>query len=458
MWEHENLPRAGELLHGLAPGLANLPDDELCAAVSGIEQLGRAIDGLRVRAAGELERRSRPMPGDDGLAARHGCRRPAELLEQLALIAGAEAGRRVALGTAVTADARIGALSGAEFPRVARALDDGDIGVDAARTIVQRLRSALRMGSPAPDDVDAAERSLVEASRTTAADLIAIHAAVWREALDPDGAEPRDEQLRRERRFTIGRERDGMTPFSGLADPTSAALLRAAVADRTAPGRRPRFLAHDDTGHATADAAPDGAAVDPRTREQRDFDVLMGLVTAGVRADGETHGPLHSPATVTVTVTARELETGTGIAWLDDVGEPVSARTAAELACDGGIRLAVLGADGEVLRLGRRERYFSAAQRRALALRDGGCIWPGCGAPPSWCHAHHVTEWSRGGATDIDNGALLCAFHHRHVHSRGAGHLRMVDGIPHVWHPPGRDRSGSWRAATRARHRIVVRI
>lgn len=449
MNEHETLTQAADSLLGLVHRLKLQTDDELCVVVAAIEQLGRVVDGLRVHAAGEIERRSRPAPGDDGLAARRGCRRPAELVERLTLTSGADAARRVALGAAATEDARLGARVSAEFPQVARALAHGDIGTDSARVIVQRLRSAIRLGSPSPDDVEAAECALVEVARSMPSDIVAVHAAVWREALDPDGARPRDEQLHRDRRFTVGRERDGMTPFGGLADPASAALLRAAISDRTSPGRRPRFLAEGDTD--------DSAVDDPRTREQRDFDVLLGLLTAGVRSEGETRGPLHSPATVTCTVTARELDSGTGIAWLDDVAEPVSARTASELACDGGIRIAVLGPDGEVLRLGRRERYFTAAQRRALALRDGGCIWPGCGAPPSWCHAHHVTEWSRGGATDLDNGALLCAFHHRHVHSRGTGQLRMIDGIPHIWQPPGHTRSGTWRMATNARHRIVVR-
>ncbi|WP_396134768.1 HNH endonuclease [Cellulomonas sp. ATA003] len=35
------------------------------------------------------------------------------------------------------------------------------------------------------------------------------------------------------------------------------------------------------------------------------------------------------------------------------------------------------------------------------------------------CQAHHVEQWARdGGKTSVDNGILLCAFHHRTIHDR----------------------------------------
>jgi HNH endonuclease len=37
----------------------------------------------------------------------------------------------------------------------------------------------------------------------------------------------------------------------------------------------------------------------------------------------------------------------------------------------------------------------------------------------SWCEAHHVVPWTRGGATNPDNLVLLCSRHHMQV-SRGA--------------------------------------
>lgn len=89
----------------------------------------------------------------------------------------------------------------------------------------------------------------------------------------------------------------------------------------------------------------------------------------------------------------------------------------------------VLGGDSQVLDLGVGRRFFTAAQRAALAVRDGGCVWPGCPAPPGWCEAHHVVAWEHGGPTDLSNAALLCPFHHHRLDVDGWG-LTVEAGIP----------------------------
>jgi len=71
------------------------------------------------------------------------------------------------------------------------------------------------------------------------------------------------------------------------------------------------------------------------------------------------------------------------------------------------------------LRLGRKVRIATRAQRRALRIRDGGCTFPGCHVTASHCVAHHITYWEWGGDTDLDNLVLLCRFHHRAIHDRG---------------------------------------
>ncbi|CCM64017.1 MAG: DUF222 domain-containing protein [Candidatus Microthrix sp.] len=75
--------------------------------------------------------------------------------------------------------------------------------------------------------------------------------------------------------------------------------------------------------------------------------------------------------------------------------------------------------NGDALRMGRAIRYANRHMRRALTVRDGGCIFPGCDRPASWCDAHHVDVWDNGGPTDIDNLALVCRFHHRLTHRPG---------------------------------------
>jgi hypothetical protein len=78
--------------------------------------------------------------------------------------------------------------------------------------------------------------------------------------------------------------------------------------------------------------------------------------------------------------------------------------------------------------LGRTSRVVSPAQHRALAVRDGGCVFPDCGRPLAWCEAHHLWHWLDGGPTDLDNLILLCRAHHRAVHEGGWQLHRQPDG------------------------------
>jgi Domain of unknown function (DUF222) len=61
------------------------------------------------------------------------------------------------------------------------------------------------------------------------------------------------------------------------------------------------------------------------------------------------------------------------------------------------------GAPTQPLEVGCATRIISAAQRTPLAVRDGGCRFPGCGRPPAWCEAHHRRHWLHGGPTDLEN-------------------------------------------------------
>jgi len=98
-------------------------------------------------------------------------------------------------------------------------------------------------------------------------------------------------------------------------------------------------------------------------------------------------------------------------------GTRLATDTARRLCCDAALVRVLHDAGGEILDLGRRTRTVSAAQRRALEIRDGGCRWPGCGL--RFTDAHHLVHWTDGGSTDLDNLILLCSFHHRKVHEGG---------------------------------------
>jgi hypothetical protein len=95
---------------------------------------------------------------------------------------------------------------------------------------------------------------------------------------------------------------------------------------------------------------------------------------------------------------------------------PVAATTLRKIACDADIIPTLLGTHGELLDLGRKTRLFTPTQRTALTARDQGCAFPNCTIPAPWCEAHHITYWSQGGQTDLNNGVLLCSAHHHLIH------------------------------------------
>ena len=129
--------------------------------------------------------------------------------------------------------------------------------------------------------------------------------------------------------------------------------------------------------------------------------------------------PLHGgdATTLVVTVPLETLRTGLGTATLGDT--PITAGEARRLACRSGLVPAVLGGRSQVLDLGHASRFFSAGQRKALALAQPTCRTEGCDIPAAWCEAHHAGKpWSQHGRTDLADGLLLCSFHHHRAHDR----------------------------------------
>jgi hypothetical protein len=86
------------------------------------------------------------------------------------------------------------------------------------------------------------------------------------------------------------------------------------------------------------------------------------------------------------------------------------------------------GAPTQPLEIGRVTRVIHPAQRAALAVRDRGCVFPGCERPLSWCDAHHLWHWIDGGPTNLANLAMVCRAHHRQVHEQGWQLTRGPDG------------------------------
>ena len=454
----DDLQQATPLLADVARvNWTGLSDEHLVAHLASAESAARYADAIRAQAAAEVDARSRRELGEEGLAARLGHAKPVHLIEQTTRVSSAEAARRIRVGSAIRPRLSLGGeVLPAEHPEVAKAMRAGTIGMDAAAVIIRSLDQAARTSLAEPEVFEAAERSLVETAATLSSDLVETYALAWRERLDPDGAEPRYEEIQQQRGLRIGRERNGITTSVIKSGPVETALLRAAMADSTVPGALPRFMSEEDTIRGTELVINDDGEVvemitDPRTREQKHHDIFFGVFLAGTRASQDGPVTLRATTQVNAVITLDDLRKGKGVGWLDDSIEPIPASVLQELACDSGFRTTLLGDSGEILWQGLRERYFTPAQRRALAIRDGGCVHPACKAPPSWCHAHHVVFWMNGGPTDIDNGVLLCPKHHHDLHQEKF-EIKMVNGKPlmrrpvwvdpaQVWFPVGRTRA-----------------
>lgn len=194
---------------------------------------------------------------------------------------------------------------------------------------------------------------------------------------------------------------------------------------------------------------PDGSGLelltsqDPRTNPQLFLDALIAAC-AGVMNGTDIAESGGMRVKIGVLIGYRSLLGQCEEAGLTDHNRPISAANVRRLACNGDILPAVMGDEGAVLDLGREIRGFTKAQRRAIAIRDRGCIIPGCKHPASMSECHHVIPWSEGGPTSVENSAMLCEYHHLQVHA-GLIKLRSINGVPYVIEIAGQARGAPQR-------------
>jgi hypothetical protein len=415
-----------------------LADADLISLVAAEEFAGRFLDTSRAMSAAEVADRSRYELGAAGLSMRHGERKPVNFVEQITRVSQSEASRRIRIGTAIRSrQSLLGEQLPPERPIVAEAMTNGLIGVDAAQAIIYNLKLAAAGSEATPERMDTAELALVDAAVTESADLVADAGRMWRDAMDPDGIEPRYEEIRERRMLTVGRERNGIKRYTINAAPTLSAVLDAALLDSIDPKAQPRFLSEEDRVRAATTVEEiDGTLVekivDPRSFEQKQHDVLEGVLTEALRATRTGPPDLRTIGSVTAVINLKDLESGTGYGILEGTDEVLPASAVQEIACDSGFYTVILGRGGEPLHHGLLKRQFTPAQRRAMIARDGDrCIARGCRRRAAASHAHHVIFYSKDGPTDIDNGVLLCPAHHHALH-QGAFEITMVDGMPYI--------------------------
>jgi hypothetical protein len=398
-------------------------DEELIADTALLEEIGRTIDGLRAKAAWQLEWRSRQLLGADRLSFKEGARDGVDLVQVVTGVSHSEAKRRIGIGTALAPVTALGVETGpGPFGNLAQAVLDGEVGIEAARQIVNLHKHTHKRAFPA--DLVGTIGNLVDDARVLDEERLREAIAHAAEGLDPDGPEEREKRQHRQRTFKFGKTlADGTTSARMVLTPEGLARMREFLQAkrrgiqmvRTEPGS-------DATGESLGpDWREAGNGTEPSDRDQgqQDYDTFMdGIALA---ATTEASGAVATSTThqVVVTVSAADLEARKGRAWTPGVLAGLPMPVVERLVCNGETRLQVTGTNGETLYLSRASRLFSPAQKIALVTSSGGtCQFPGCSVPAPYLEAHHVAWWNRDdGPTDIDNGILLCSYHHHLIHA-----------------------------------------
>ena len=203
-----------------------------------------------------------------------------------------------------------------------------------------------------------------------------------------------------------------------------------------------RFVLNDAAGaefsHAMATAMTWDGASDQRSVAQRQADALHDIAAFYNRQHDKAGTPRHRPH-VEVILTGEELTT-LCCAGRTTSETPLSPAATEAFLCDSVIHR-VRMAPSARLDYARAVRSVTPDMFRALAIRDGGCRFPGCNRPASFTDAHHIVFWRHGGTTDLANLVLLCARHHHLIHQPGWNLVLRPDGALEVTTPQGLTRT-----------------
>ncbi|GAA4170513.1 hypothetical protein GCM10022287_08500 [Gryllotalpicola koreensis] len=476
---------AGMLPH--ACDIERLSDGELTEFVRLLGQAAAVMQSSAAIAAAEIETRSRRELGPESLARKAGVKSGAELVQRLTGSSLTDARKAVRVGVLLEtaqavapepADAGprsievLAALPGAWSAPIAVAVRNGWLPAEHA----DRITSGL--GQPRDDASTPAYRQAVLRliadcwdGELTPEDA-GRAAKATRAVLDREWAQQNAQRLYEQRSLKRTVRGDGMVKYDLLVDPATDAQIWTPIRRHLSPRLGgPRFMTDEERARA------EELQQDARTNEQLLADTFTAFLTAGVTSSG-VFGK-YTP-TVTIAVTTSELKkaitadaarrnspphdgppgqppdaaSGTsthrppatpppgadGIAWLDGRPEPLTGAQLITALCDGDAAAALLDETGQTLDATKAERTFSTRQRRAMALRDGGCLIPGCPMPPDATEAHHLNPWGENEAnhkTETKDGVLLCKFDHLNLHNHGGRIERR--GNTYWLHWPGEE-------------------
>lgn len=310
-----------------------------------------------------------------------------------------------------------------QLPRLAALQRDGVVTTDKVQIVERAMHQLSRPGLD-PEAVQTAEELLTGHALILGPSELRRFALAVVDAADPDGPEPIDDQQQQDRRSVeLKQRRDGMWHLHGRLTSAVGAQLNAILE----PLAKPRTSSIEDQD-GTINKIPDERPSVQRLHDALDEACGKLLKSADLPSIGGV------PASVIVTIDLDDLLAKAGVAETAD-GSQLSTDQLSRIADEAEIWPIIIDRHGVPLALGRSQRLASKGQTMALIARDGGCSFPGCTHPATWCDRHHILDWILGGRTDLNNLTLLCRYHHTHFLQKGWTCRTNADGLPE-WIPP----------------------
>lgn len=322
----------------------------------------------------------------------------------------------------------------AEFPVIAQAAHSGSISRDKIDAIVAAgTRTAKRK-----DAFELAAPMFTKLAETTSPAVLRRTLNAWADQVDAESISRDEDAVHRERYLHVTQSRGGvkLDGFFGneqgmkVLTAINGALSKHRVASGLAGRRSKRASEHGQHDFyqletATSQQRAD-AFIDAIMTPVLDSDMLpeCGAAPAHVSVLVPIDRLMNPTASVGGEVAAKRVASGSltrfsaSVAANNGPGEAIiSAIGAQKLSCDSILQRFLVDESGVATNIGRKSRTVPSHIRKALIIRDGGCIFPHCDRPPGWTEAHHIQHWSKGGETSIQNLALLCSRHHHQIHA-----------------------------------------
>lgn len=259
-----------------------------------------------------------------------------------------------------------------------------------------RTRILTRAAANHPDQYRQHENMLLDFADTMSLKDFRRAVGYWSNCADQTRAEYDYSQQQDASYLHVSRTYGEMVKIDGLVDKEAGETLLTALNAAMTPDAR------QHGSHGALDPAP-----------QRRARALGLIATQFLNNHPGKIGGQRPHVTVVVDLDTLVGRTGT-VCELEHTGT-ITPETARRILCDA--EATWLITKGNVpLAMGRSKRTATPQQLRALAVRDSGCVHPGCTRPPAWCDAHHIIPWHQGGRTDLGNLELRCRRHHILAH------------------------------------------